>query len=562
MEELIVKDVLLIFAVSLVLVLITHRFKIPSLVGFIVTGTLLGPYGLKLVTDYDHILILAEVGVVFLLFAVGLEFSVERLKKTTLTLFFGGTLQVLLTFIITFVVSYLLKFSLQQSVLFGCIISLSSTAAVLRAIEGKGRMDSPIGRIGTSILLYQDLIVIPMLLFLPFVFDLSATKTASNPLGMIAVKILIGGAALWLFQKFILQRLFIWVGKTKSQELSVILVLMLGLGIAWISHHIGFSYVLGAFIAGLLISTTPYATHSLLQISSFHYAFTALFFASLGMMIDLSYLVQHPIICLSFFVGILSIKTLTGSLSVLACRFPTSIALPVGLLTSQIGELSYLLALLGKKHHVIGESLFHFVVTITGLTLLLTPFLASWAFRSARNVSHWRGVKGKGGRDMKVQLKDHAIVCGFGPLGQALCSIMDRRNMDYLIVELNPKTIVDLTHRNIPTVYGDGASPEILYHCNIEEAKCLAIVVPDHFDILKIIEHAKKLNPKVFIITRTRFRRYITQLYEAGADVVISEELEGGIEMGRALLNHLELPEDDVQHLINEIRAFGSSDFF
>lgn len=562
MDVAIFKDILLIFAVSLVLVLLTNRLHLPSLVGFILSGALLGPYGLKWITNYDHILILSEVGVIFLLFSVGLEFSLERLKKTTLSLLLGGTTQVLSTAALGFLFCHMIGFTIPQSLLFGCIFSLSSTAAVLRAIEGKGRLDTPIGRIGTSILLYQDLIIIPMLLLLPFTFGAHLSHGVLDETGPIFLKSVTGLFVLWIFQRYVLQRLFLWVGRTKSQELSIIFVLMLGLGIAWMFHRLGFSYILGAFIAGLLISTTPYVTHTQTQIAPFHYAFSSLFFASLGMMIDFSFVVQFPLIFLLFFFGILLLKTITGTISVLILRYPITIALPVGILTSQIGELSYLLALIGQKQGVIGDNLFHFIITIAGTTLLVTPFLAKWAFQTAQQISHWKDFKDNIGQDIKLPLKNHAIVCGFGPLGQALCGIMDRKKIDYLIVELNPKTIADLIHRNIPAVFGDGASPEILFHCNIESAKVLAIVIPDYLDSLKIIEHAKKLNPDIFIITRSKYRDLVDNLYEAGADVVISEELEGGIEIGRALLHFLKVPDLEIRELMEEIRAFGSADFF
>lgn len=570
MELTLLQDIIVVLLVSIPLVLLCTKLKISPLIGFMITGIIIGPHGLKLIQNPTHIQLLAEIGVVLLLFAVGLEFSLAQMARLRRVVFLGGSLQVFITLLIGFGIGLFLNWSPNQSLYFGAAISLSSTAVVLASLSQEKALDSTVGQVSTGILIYQDFIVIPFLAFLPLIMgSLSPNHEGLlNPILMAIGKIALVLVVSFFLHRWILTPLWRAVVKSKSRELFIVTILCLAMGMSWFTDFLGLSYALGAFLGGLLVSTTEYRYYTLSEVLPFRHGFSALFFASIGMLFSVYFFLEHIGLVMALIMSIPLIKVLVTTLSVRVLRYSVGTAIATGFMLGQIGEFSFLLVLQGNKLGVFSDFFYHLIVTFTVITLLVTPLVASlslkgpdwinFLLRKRRRIlkperSQIRGVLSRG---------DHVILCGFGPLGQTIGSLLQQENIPYRIIEMNPETYHRLSKKDLPIQLGDGASETILLRAGIEKAKVLAIAIPDYLNTASMIQRARELNKDLFIVARSRYRPQSEALYTAGADVVVCEELEGGIEMGRYLLKYLGRTDEDLNKLIEKIRSFGSADFF
>lgn len=569
MELTLLQDIIVVLLVSIPLVLLCTKFKLSPLVGFMITGILIGPYGLKLIQNPDHIELLAEIGVVLLLFAVGLEFSLQELVRLNRLVLFGGTLQVFLTLFAIFGLGQLLGWTPYQSLYVGAAVALSSTALVLASLSHHKALDSQVGRTATGILIFQDFMVIPFLAFLPLMMgplgstSEEALNTVLTAFGKMA---LIFAVALFLHY-FLLAPLWRAVVKSRSRELFIVTVLGLAMGLSWFTNFLGLSYALGAFLGGLLLSATEYRFYALSEVLPFRHGFSALFFASIGMLFSVTFFVDNLGLMLMLVISIPLIKVIITTVSVRLLKYSLSIALPTGLLIGQIGEFSYLLALQGNKLGVFSNYFYQIIISFTVVTLLVTPIVAPLALKGPEIINRLfkRGRK----EDIKIVSESsekkeygHIILCGFGTFGQTLASILEREKIPCQIIEMNPRTFEQLKQRKVPVQLGDGSSDTILLRAGIESARAVAIAIPDYMNAASIVQRARELNKELFIVVRARTKQQGDHLYAAGADVVICEELEGGIEMGRYLLKSLGRKDEELQKLIQSIRDFGSADFF
>jgi CPA2 family monovalent cation:H+ antiporter-2 len=567
MGDAILKDILTIFVFSIPSVLIAHRFKIPAIVGFLLTGVIIGPHSLGLIPNVEDIRVLAEAGVALLLFSIGLEFSLDRLKGWGVRMTAMGVSQIVLTALLCFLAGEFLGSSTMESLIFGFAGALSSTAIVLSVLSGKRWFDAPAGRIATGILILQDLAVIPMIVLLKFISDASGGHIFED-LTMAGAKMLALIAALFVIGKWILTPLLDHISRPLSRELFVVVVVGLAIGAAYVTEKMGLSFALGAFLAGLLVSSTKFRFQALSEISPFRYCFSGLFFVAVGMIVDVNFVaVNWPAVVLLMLI-FMSSKLLATSASVIAFGYPLSVAVIAGLMISQVGEFSFLLTHFGFTAGVISQDAYQMIVSSAASTMVLAPLLVAIAPKVGEKLSFltWRSKTARGREqaapDEEARLQNHAIICGFGPLGMAIGKLLEDKKIEYVILELNPRTVDRHAKKGRRIYLGDGSSAALLHHSGIKDARLLAIAIPDFLNARAIIEQARLMNEGIFIVARSRYRDQCQDLYAAGADVVICEELEAGIEMGRYILMELGMADDDVDSMIGHIREFGSADFF
>ncbi len=562
-------DILLIFLLAIPVVLLGHLFRLPSIIGFLATGALIGPYGIGLIHDSHQINILAEVGVTLLLFTVGLEFSLVTLKKLKYQSLFGALLQIGGTFLVGALIGQLLNWSLYQSVYFGCLLTLSSTALVIGIMLHHKMLDSVSGQLSTSYLIMQDLALIPMIIILPIFALTRAVAVEWTPLLSEAGQALFVILLIAILGRILAQKILHVIFRSRSRELFIVTIVVIALGMAWLTHMLGLSPALGAFLGGLMIGGTEYKYQAHTEISSFRYCFNSIFFVSIGMLLNFEFVIDHFGLVLLFAIMIPVIKLVITTLSTWVVGIPLRLSIVVGISLAQIGEFSFLLAYTGQKVGAISPVFYELIVATAVISMIITPVLVNQAPHVADWLIHLPGFRHFARSEQEElaaeeseTLSEHVIICGFGPLGETFGKILKEHRIPYIVLELNPQTIEKIRLSQDPVFFGDGASEEILYKCGIERARMLAITVPDYLNSAAIIQQARKLNPNIRIITRAKYRNEVDKLYDAGADIVISEELEGGVEMGRYALNEVGIDPDSVTTYINRVREFGSADFF
>ncbi|MDH5681217.1 MAG: cation:proton antiporter, partial [Spirochaetota bacterium] len=372
MEIPLLKDLVIILSLAIVVIYLFHLIKIPSIVGFLLTGILLGPHGFGLISDPHEVETLSEIGVILLLFTIGLEFSFRSLLQIKRMALLGGFLQVGLTILLTFIISIAFGQSLEKSLFYGFFVSLSSTAIVMKLIQDKGETDSLHGRNSLGILIFQDLAIIPLMLLVPLLSD-QKTEAGGSLLaiaGGLGIVVVVLAGSFWLIPK-----LLYYIAKTRIRELFLLSVFIICFAIAFLTSSVGLSLALGAFVAGLMISESEYSHQAISHILPFKDIFTSLFFVSIGMLLNTKFMIEYPILILLLTLGVLSLKGFVVALVNVLLGYPIRVALLVAFGLSQVGEFSFLLAKVGMTHKLIDGWIYQIVLAVTVVTMMLTPVL-------------------------------------------------------------------------------------------------------------------------------------------------------------------------------------------
>ncbi len=559
MELSFLKTLVMIFSVSAAVVFVLHKFRMPSIVGFLVAGVFLGPHGFGFVRDIREVELLAEVGVILLLFTIGLEISLKNLKRIRSAVLGGGFSQLLLTTLTTSVITYLFLRQWNASIFAGFLVSLSSTAVVMKMLFERAELDSPHGRLSMGILIFQDLCVVPLMLLIPILSGThgNVATLVWTMLKSAAILFVVIFGARWFVPNILHQ-----IVHTRSRELFVITIILLCLGTALLTSWLGLSLALGAFLAGLVISESEYAFQAISDILPFKESFNGLFFISVGMLMDLGFLGEKPFIILVTVASILMLKTCTGFLSVHLLGHPVRVSLQTGLNLAQIGEFSLVLAIAGRSVGLIPEKLYQLFLSASVLTLLLTPSI----IQASPRLSSWLGSKKllerldrmrkRAAREGITSRREaHVIIVGFGLNGRNLASVLRETSIPYVVLELNNDTVLEMKRRGEPIFYGDGTSSEILHKLGIETARLLVVVISDPASTRRIVQIARKLSPRLYIIVRTRYTAEVDDLIKLGANEVIPEEFETSIEIFAKVLHYYQIPSNVIAHQIEKIRS-------
>ena len=561
MEQLVVlKDLAVIFAVSLVVILVFHRFRLPVLPGFIVAGVLVGPNALGLVTGVHRIEGLAEVGVILLLFTIGIEFSLSRLREMGRQAAVGGGLQVGLTIGVAAAVAAILGLRWQVALFLGFLVALSSTALVLKGLTDRGEIDTPQGRLATGILIFQDLCVVPIMLVVPF---LAGREGGGAPALLLAlgkaviIVVAVGGLA-----RVVVPRLFAEILKTRSRELFLIAVILLGTLTALGTAAAGASLALGAFLAGLVISESDYGHQALAELLPFRDVFISLFFVAIGMLVQFDFIRHHPWLAAGGVVAVLAGKTLVASVGPALLGYAGRVAVLAALLVSQIGEFSFVLAKEGRGLALMSEGMYQGFLAVAAFTMLVTPFLLQGGpalvdalERVAPLDRLLPGFRTRTISDAAQPLADHVIIAGYGLNGRNLAAALRAIQAPYVTVELNAQTVRQARARGEPAFYGDATREEILRALGAERARMLVAAISDPAATRRMVRVARGLNPTMHIIARTRYVVEIPELVRLGANDVIPEEFETSIEIFARVLAQYGVSRQEVDRLEDQIRA-------
>jgi K+:H+ antiporter len=556
----VLKDLAIIFAVSLLVILVFHRIKLPALPGFIVAGVLLGPNALGLVADAHQVESLAEVGVILLLFTIGIEFSLSRLREMARQVIAGGGSQVGLTVLLSSVLAVALHVDWRVAVLLGFLVALSSTAIVLKGLTDKGEIDAPHGRLATGVLIFQDLCVVPMMLVLPFLSGRSGGGAGALLLALgKAVLVVI---SVLLLARTVVPRALAEILKTRSRELFLIAVILIGTLTALGTAAAGASLALGAFLAGLVISESDYGHQAMAELLPFRDVFISLFFVAVGMLVQVSFLRDHPALALGGIVGVMGGKTLLAAVGPAVMGYSGRVALLAGLAVSQIGEFSFVLAREGRGTGLLSEGLYQTFLAVAVLTMLVTPFLLQGGPALLDGLERLvpldrllPGLRPGAIAIADQPLTDHVIIAGYGLNGRNLAAALRSIQAPYLIVELNAQTVQQARGRGEPAFYGDATREEILRALGADRARMLVVAISDPAATRRMVRVGRSLSARIHIIARTRYVTEIPELSRLGADVVIPEEFETSIEIFARVLAHYNVPRSDVERLVDQIRA-------
>lgn len=555
-------DIVIIFGLSIMVLFIFSRLRIPAIVGFLLTGVLAGPYGLGLIKAIHEVEVLAEVGVVLLLFTIGMEFSLKALLRIRKSILLGGSLQVLLTILVTFALaSQQIGRTFGESLFIGFLVCLSSTAIVLKLLQEKAEMDSPHGQTSLAILIFQDLIVIPMMLFTPLLAGMG------GDIGQSLLILFAKGAGVIVLvivsAKWIVPQLLYQIARTRSRELFLLTVVVLCFAIAWLTSSVGLSLALGAFLAGLIISESEYSYQALGNILPFRDVFTSFFFVSVGMLLDVGFLVESLPSVLTIVLIILTLKTITAGFTTVLLGFPLRTALLVGLTLAQVGEFSFILARSGLKEGLLGGEIYQLFLAVSVLTMAVTPFISAVAPYVTDSVMRLPvPSRLKSGlypleREKSASKNDHLVIIGFGVSGRNLSRAAAVAGIPHVIVDMNPETVREERNSGKPIFYGDSTQETVLHHAGIEAARVVVVAISDAAATRRTVEIVRRLNPKIQVVARTRFLKEVKPLYDLGANEVVPEEFETSVEIFTRVLKKYLIPRDEIEKLIYEVRSDG-----
>ena len=550
-------DAVMIFGLSCAVIVASYRLHVPPIIGFLLTGVLAGPHGLGLVGAAHEVEVFAEIGVILLLFVIGMELSLDELQRLKKPVFVGGAAQVLLT-IAAFEVPFMLfGVGLGKALFIGFLGALSSTAIVLKVLGEKAQLGAPHGRISLGMLIFQDVAVVPMMLLIPLLAGAADDPWLS--LGGLALKALAIGAVLYIAAKKVIPRILEAVIRTRSRELFLMTTLGLCFAIALMTSSVGLSLSLGAFLAGLIMSESEYSHSALEGVLPFRDVFTSIFFVSIGMLLDPFFVVSHLPQVLGMAVGILVLKAVLAAAAGRILGYPWHVAILGGLCLCQIGEFSFVLAGVGMGNKLLTPMEYQYFLAVAILTMAITPFLIASvpavSGRLARMMP--QGVRTASPKDAEEDLRDHLIIAGFGLGGHHLARAAKAAGINYVILEMNPDTVRRERGKGEPILYGDASQGAVLEHISVSRARILAVVISDPAAIGRIVATARALNPALHIVVRTRFVSEIEPLLQLGAQEVVAEEYETSVEMFIRVLSAYLVPRGDIERFVREIRAEG-----
>jgi CPA2 family monovalent cation:H+ antiporter-2 len=556
-------DLFIIFLVSVPVAIICLRLKLPILVGFMLTGILIGPFGLGLITELEVIETLAEIGVMLLLFTIGLEFSIGRLRKMRNLIVIGGSIQAGLTIAVTAVIAVAFGRPLNQAVFFGFLVTLSSTAIVLKSYSERNELNSPHGRAGVGILLFQDISVVLMMLIVP---ALGGTGEAGegSPIyalgvSLVALVAIVGVA--WVSIPKILEQ----VVKLRNPELLLLTAALISLGTAWITLQFGLSLALGAFIAGVVLSESEYSHQITADILPFRDVFNSVFFVSMGLLLSLGALYQNIGSVLLLVIVLIVGKALIILMAVRFLGFPLRIAVMTGLGLAQIGEFSFVLAKAGQGTELLPGADYQIFLAASILSMIATPLLISFAPRvgyfaqSFISDKKHIGPDKESGEDIHVTssggLTNHVIIVGYGLSGQLLSRVLRTALVPYTILELNAEVVRRVKARGEKINYGDATRRRMLIHAGISEANVLVLAMSDAPSARRAVSIARQLNKDLYIIVRTQYTSEVNELMQLGANEVIPFEFETSIEIFARVLGRYGVVKQIIDNQITQIRG-------
>ncbi len=541
-------DILILLAAAMFLGALCERFRQSPLLGYLLAGALLGPNAFDLLPSHEAVTAIAELGIALLLFTIGLEFSWRRLRSLGPVALGGGTLQLLLTGAVTASVGLALGLGARQSLAVGAIIGLSSTAAVVRLLVSRAEIDAVHGRNAVGILLLQDIALVPMVLMVTALGGEGSLLQIGGALGRALGLAILFVGALHLLLNHAVPLLLGSSLAARNRDLPVLLAIVIGVGAAWGSHRLGFSPALGAFVAGMLLAESPFATQVRADIVPLHILFVTMFFSSIGMLTNPAWMAQNWALLAAVVAAVVVGKAAVTSGVVLLFRYPLGQSLATGTCLAQVGEFSLVIAGVARGTQLIDVDMFELIVATVAITLFLTPYLTMLAPRLATAVGKWSVRPPTETRDgapteQPAIARDHVVIVGFGPAGQRVAEmLMGLEQCQILVVDTNPRSADHARSYGLRTYLADATREEVLESVQVRTARAVVVTVPDPATARLVVEQVRSLSPDTFIVVRARYHVHRWQLTVAGAHVVIDEEQEVGLRIAAEVRKKLSDP--------------------
>jgi len=533
-------DLVIVFTVAVFVVLILRRARIPSIAAFIVAGALVGPRAFSLIKDYHQVELLAEVGVVLLLFSIGLELSLERMRRLWRPIVIAGAFQVGATILIAVGATTAIGFGIRAAIFTGFLVALSSTAIVLRSLQQRDELEAPHGRFTIGVLVFQDLCVVPMLLAIPF---LSGSAGSIGEAGRALAKTVIVITAVLLATRIIVPRILFLVAKTRQRDLFVLVVFTVCVGTAWVLSLFGISVALGAFMAGLVVSGSAYRHQALSDVIPFREVLTSLFFISVGMLLDPRFLMANIAGILLILAAVLVVKFLIVLCVARMAQLPLRAGILAGTALAQIGEFAFVLRYAAEGTNLLPPTIDESLLAAAILSMLITPLLLAVGPKLAAGVGRVRMLNrmldipsSNEFGDVTRLLRDHVIIAGYGVAGQELGRSLDRADIEYVVVDLNPETVRSASRSGVPICFGDITSAEVQHQLGIDHARELVMVVNDPAAAERAVKAVRANGATLHVIVRSRYLLDSPTLLAAGASEVVPAELEAAVQVTQRVL--------------------------
>lgn len=540
MEDIrLIVDLVMALGVAVLGGAIVHRLGLPTLIGYVLAGIVVGPATPGLDANRDRVVLLANLGVAFLMFGLGAEFSFKELFAVRRISFLAAGIQIPVTVLLGAGVGLLLGWGPRAAVLLGTAFAISSSIVMIKLLLGRGEATSPQARVAVGLGVVQDLSLVPILALLPLLEGTHGNILAElgRSLGMAALELVL---VIVVGTRLVPKVLFA-VARMQSRELFLITIVVIALGTAYVSHVAGLSLALGAFLAGLVVSESDFDAQVLAEIIPVRDLFATLFFVSLGMLFDPALLIHQPGPLAVALIALVAGKTLITGAAFLVARVDPHTATLAALLLAQIGEFSFVLINVGLDGGVIGRDQYGLVVAVALGSILLSPLMVRLGPALVPLAERLPGIERREARQTlaiidEPRIRRHVVVCGYGRVGRTLGEALIRRGLRFTVIDINPAVVRDLRQTGIPAYYGDAAVESLLRRAGAAEARTVAVTMPDMTAAMGTIRRVRAMNSRVDIITRANVRTEVELLRDVGANHVVQPEFEAGLEFIRHIL--------------------------
>jgi len=557
MDIFVLSDLTVVFGAAIVIALLIRPLRLPYETGFILAGCLIGPNVLALVKDQHRVETMAELGVILLLFGIGMDLPFDRLKLLWKPIILGGTLQVAGTTIMIFGAVRFFGVAWQQSMLVGLLLAVSSTAVTVRCLEERGEIDAPHGRLALGILVFQDMCVVPMLLAIPFLsgkgVDLGGALIAFGK-GIVVLGIAV------ILSRELVPAILGQVARTQRRDLFVLAVSFLCIGIVWLTYLTGMPLAAGAFVSGLIVARSDFRHQALSDVIPFREVFASFFFVSIGMLLDPMGAFRSHSIILTGLAGIITLKFLVIFLvGTVVLRLPLRVSVLAAVLLSQVGEFAFVLSRAGEAEGILSGQITGNLTSIVILSMLITPLLASFgptiAAGATRIGALTRFMEVDTPAEQEANIRNHTIIAGYGVSGQTAAYALRETGIPFVVLDLNPDNVSAAQAEGHMAYFGDVTSPTVLRAVGIHRARVLLVVVNDPEAAARAIRAVRSIDSEVEVVVRGRYLGNAPLLFSAGATMVISAELEASVEVTAHLLRIYGVPEDEVDRHREMVRS-------
>jgi len=558
------QDLLIILGFAVIVLLIFDRLRLPPIAGFILTGILVGPGSLGLIGEARHVEVLAEIGVSLLLFGIGVELALGKIKRLWRLVVYGGLLQVGITTLAVFIISRLFGVNGRQSIFLGIVVALSSTAIVLRGLQQRGEVSAPHGQLSLGILIFQDLSVVPAMLLLPFLIDTgselgSFPTTLGKSVGIIALVLVLATV--------IVPRVMKLVVRTRQRQLFILTIFVICIGTAWLVTKSGASLPIGAFLAGLVVSGSEYRHQAMSDMIPFREVFSGLFFVSIGMLLSPVAMLANTTAIVGTLLLILTGKSLIVFVTAAIVRMPLRACLIAALGLAQVGEFSFILLYSVKGSGLISASQTSTLMSAAIVSMFVTPFAMSLAPRLAAGLGRYRflsrfaDVKSVEDASANIcELCDHVIVAGYGFAGRELARALSRVDIPFVVVDINSRNVQVASQETGQAVFGDVTSESVLKKLGVSRARELVLLINDTSASELAVQVARGLAPNLFISVRTMYLQDADSLLKAGANEVVASEREAAVQISAQVLQRNRVAPALRRELASEIRSHSEDD--